>query len=560
MIGSGVCAALSVSTHFLFLNLIWTLPLAFLLFTWGALWDRIWKGIAAFAVGAVVAFAACCAVYYSLTGRWFYLANSLNHTLHGFKPAQEVNRPVGSWIGNSYWLAHYNVITACVLWLILRRSTGRRQHVCLTLFAVSYVTVWLWQYVGFPFTMIYWYTSFLFPVYLLALAAIIRDPIQRLSTTGYRALTALVLLIGGGLIFFAESVDRPLNMVRAVLESYSNQALWLSLIGIAICAPSVAAWKRGVTPGIAFVGGLLFVGSMQLAFENHTGWFARAPGSNYSNAQGYGMILDADAWLDRKLPNRRVLHWYDGREKAAPIFNGLSSLYIDAWSMLNRQMPSLTPQDLDTIYREPNVALVSSNPQKIDGAIQTLRSADWEIEKRTDNTVRSGSMELHMALLSLEPAALRRPGMQRFADVLRPDAIQASGAAHISRRNDAADFVTATEQWQYDGTLPLDFASDPGDRIFLQISAKVLRGDVNFVILRATGAYGKTRQLHPTSEYQKVVLELGDDNVNKTMIISNATFGGQSAEVLINHVDVCVPAGSALAKRLGASVPHSKIQ
>ncbi|HKA01680.1 MAG TPA: hypothetical protein VKE70_34440, partial [Candidatus Solibacter sp.] len=122
------------------------------------------------------------------------------------------------------------------------------------------------------------------------------------------------------------------------------------------------------------------------------------------------------------------------------------------------------------------------------------------------------------------------------------------------------DFVTATQQWLYDGSLPVDFASDPGDRVFLEISAKVLRGDVNIGILRATGAFGNIRQLHPSAEYQKVVLELGDDNVKKAMVISNATYSGQSAEVLINHIDLAAPSGSALARRLAESGARSKIQ
>ena len=559
MAGSGVCAMLSVSTHFLFLNLIWTLPLAYVLFTWREHRDRVWQGIVAFAVGTVAAFVACCAAYYNLTARWFYLANSVNHTLHGFKPAQHVNRPVSEWIGGSYWLVHYNVISALVLWLLFRRSTDRRQRLCLSLFGVAYATVWLWQAVGFPFTMIFWYTSFLFPVYLLALSAIVRDPVQDLSTNGYRAAIAVVLLAGGGLIMFAGPLARALGVVRGALGD-AHPAIWLSLIGIAICVPGIAAWKRGAGGYAAFVAGLLLVGSVQLSNENFSGWFAAPPGSGYTNAQGYRLIVDADAWLDRQLPNRRLMHWFNNGEKGGPILTGLCSLYIDEWSLLNRQLPLLRAEDSERIDKEPNVVLASFDRQKIEDGVKTLRSADWNIEKRIDNTVRSGPLELHMALLSLEPAVLRRPGMQRFPDVLRLEAIQASGTAHISYRSDGIDFVTATQQWLYDGSLPLDFASDHGDPVLLQISAKVLRGDVNIGILRSTGTFGKVRQLHPSAEFQKVVLELGDDTLKKAMIISNATYGGQSAELLINHIDVNARADSALGKRLRDAAAHSKIQ
>jgi hypothetical protein len=567
MVGSGACATLCVGTHFLYLNLIWTLPLGFLLFTWDAHRDRIWKGLVAFGAGVAAAFAACCAVYYTLTGRWFYLANSVNHTLHGFKPAQEVNRPVGAWIGVSSWLIHYNVMLAIVLWLLLKRSLDRRQRVCMILFGVSYVTIWLWQSVGFPFAMISFYASFLFPVYLLALASVIRDPIQCLSPIAYRALTAVVLLIGSALIFSSRFLDRLSNAARAVLEHdptlsgfWSNRVLWLSLLGIAICWPCAALWKRREMAFTGFMVGMLFVGSTQLTFMGGAGWFAPAPGSDYTNKEGHRLILEADAWLQQQIPDRHLLLWYDASEHGGAIFTGLSSLYIDLWSLVNARMPLLSPEDLDRIHKEPNVVLVSWNRRKIDAAIQALQSKDWAVEKRIDNTVRRGSLELHMALVSLEPAALHQPGMQELTDLLRPEAIGASTPARVSRRNDGIDFVTGTERWLYDGSLALDSVSIPGERPLLKISAKVLRGDVNFGILRATGAFGALRQLHPSSKYQNVVLELGEDSVKKAMIISNATFGGQPAEVLIDRIEVCVPADSTLARHLRDSREHSKIQ
>jgi hypothetical protein len=558
MVGSGACAMLSVSTHFLYLNLIWTLPLAYLLLIWAERRERLWKGIAVFVAAMAVAFVACCAVYFIITGHWFYLANSVHHTLHGFKPAQQINQPVKTWIGDSYWLVHYNMISVLVLGLLFRRSTGRSERVCLTLFAATYITVWVWQFVGFPFTMVFWYTSFLFPVYLLALAAIFRDPLQRLGVGSFSALTALVLLFGSGLVLFAGRLGGILIMARGALEP--NPAIRLSLIGIALCVASLVAWKRGLTGCALFAAGLVFVGSVQLSYVNYSGWFAPKPGSLYTNAQGYRMIVEADAWLDQQLPNRRVLHWYDNHEEAGPIFTGLSSLYIDEWSLLNRRLPSLDPQEFDKVAREGNVVLVSLDPRKIDSGIQTLRSANWEIAKRSDHTIRSAGLELHMALVSLEPTLLHRPGMQEFPAVLHPEAIQATGTARSSRRGDGIDFVTADRQWLYDGRLPLDFTPEPGQPALLKISVKVLRGDVNIGIRRVTDVFGAVRQLHPTSEYQSVVLDLGEDAIKKELIISNATFRDQPAELLINRIDVCTPADSSLGKRLRDFASHAKLQ
>ena len=428
----GVCCNLLITSQFLWLNLAWIVPLGYFLANRSGCRHSPWKSLALLIAGFLTAFCAFCAIHYGLTGNWFYLSNTLRHTLNGFGAAQQINIPISKWIYYSMWMVHYNGFILLAVWLVLRGRLHASERLCLVLFIVSYVTVWLWQSVGFPFAMLSYYTRYLFPSYAVGIAGLLNGPLASLTPRAYR-LIALCCVLGTLPLYGPVSLwDRSAGALAHVTKFPGGQALWTHPMAVvaALCfcimLPVGLEWGPGrVWPWVVLLAGFLAVYVLQLTFAQkqdalysvarhsesrpawesfccEQGWFA---GSKFTNKQAFHLIIGADAWIDRLKPDRRLLTWSDKDEPDQGVIYGVTSLYLWEWSMLNENMPKLSAGDLDHLSTRHTVAALSWKEDAIDAAKAALIGNGFAMVADRRTVVREGPLALHVGLFSVRPDA-----------------------------------------------------------------------------------------------------------------------------------------------------------
>ncbi len=563
LFAGGVFFTSLISTQLLWLNIAWTVPALYYAANRLLSKHRFWESVALFVSGAGLAFAACCAIYFLLTGNWFYIANSVRHTLHGFGAAQKIADPVIAWIGYAQWLVPYNALMLVALWRLFRRGESSLGRMCLVLFVTCYGTIWIWEVVGFPFTKLLYYSDYIFPAYVLALAALLHNWVEKLRPLVYVLIVGSVLVIGGGLFFSIPALDRLLQSLPVLLQQHPAlapvwhyQALWASAVGAAACL-CLCARRFSTTLMAVFLAGILLMGGIQLTFHSRQGWFSHSPGSDYTNKQGFQLILDADAWADRIRPDRRVLVWYNQTEPRMGIIGGLSSLYLWGWSLLNVNLPDLVPKDAERIQPYGDILVMSWDTNAILKAQRSLESVGWEVSRERETTIRNGKLALHLGFLDVtstkseNAAMISKEGLEEIPGVLKLSEVLPTTPETLLRSDEALDITTPAQLWAYAAYTPLPFLDTDRDKVWIRISAKVLSGQAGFGILNSSEKAFYTRTtVAPTTGYQDVTLEIDHPGDSSKLIIEDDTPSGQKAEVKISHIDILALPNSKIWKRL----------
>jgi hypothetical protein len=560
---AGIFTTCLVSTQLLWLNIAWTIPLLYYVANRLYSNHRFWESLNLFVAGGAVAFAGCCGIYYFLTGHWFYIGNSVRHTLHGFDAAQKMATPVSAWIGYAHWLVPYNALIPVTLWGFFRRRVTPGQRMCLALFAVSYLTIWAWELVGFPFTKLLYYSDYIFPTYLLALAALLNNWAEKLRP-GFAVLTAgAILAVGGGLFFSMPALDELIQNLPAYLQRHPAlapmwhyQALWAAAIGamagVCLC---IARFRR--TLPVVFIGGTLLMCCVQLTFQSRQGWFSGALGSDYTNKEGFRLILEADAWADRLRRDRRVLVWYNQTEPRVGIVGGLSSLYLWGWSLLNLHLPDLELKDNDRIQAYGDILVMSWNPDAVSRARRSLKAVGWDVTEERETTIRNGRLALNLGFFDVVPtpggskAVTEREGMQDISGVLKLSEVLPTSTETSLQSNKTLHITTPAQQWAYAAYTPLPFVSADRDRVWIRISTKVLSGQAGFGILNSSEKAFYTRSTVGQSVgYKDVTLEVQHPEDSRKLIIENDTPDGQKADLIVSQISILARPGSNIWKRL----------
>jgi hypothetical protein len=571
LFAAGIFTTCLVTTQLLWMNIAWTVPLLYLVANSLYSKHRLWESLSIFVAGAAAAFAGWSCVYYFLTGHWFYIANSVNHTLHGFDAAQKMATPISAWIGYAHWLSPYSALIPAALWLLCRRQATSRQRLCLALFAVSYLTIWVWELVGFPFTKLLFYSDYIFPVYVLALAALLNSWAKTLRPGASFAIAGFVLAVGGSLLFSMPLLDRLLQILRTYSKQHPSlaamghyQALWGAAIG-AVAAACLCIPRLRRTLPLAFIGGTLLMCCVQLTFQSRYGWFSKSPGSDYTNKEAFRLILDADAWTNHLRSDRRMLVWYNQTEPRLGIVGGLSSLYLWGWSLLNLNLPDLKFNDTDRILARPDILLISWNDDAISRARASLKAIGWDVTGEQDTTIRNGRLALHLAFLDVvstkgsSKAVAEAEGLQEVSGVLKLSAVLPTTPETSLQNKQGLHITTPARQYAYAAYTPLPFASTDRDKVWIRISAKVLSGQVGFGVLNGSEKAFYTRTtLGQSSADSTVMLEVDHPEDARKLIIENDTPGGKKADVLIADISLLARPDSVIWRRLTAEPPRAE--
>jgi hypothetical protein len=393
---AGVFFNCLITSQFTWVNLAWIIPLGYFLANRNERDHPLPTSLLVFSSGFLSTFILFCAIHYGLNGDWFYLANTLQYTFHVFGATQEVNWPVSSWITRATWLAHYNGLFLPGVWLLLHRSASSRERICLLLFATSYVVVWAWQLARFPFAMLWYYSSLLFPAYILGLAAVLHRPLMALGQKEYRLILA-VCFLGGIILYSLASFWQRLGTAAMPYGQY-YVGFTASLICLLITVPICVSKIRGLWPMIVFVLGLLILYAGMLTFPAMKGWFA---GEEPNNRQGFRIVLAADAWVNRLKNDRKLLWWSDAREPRQGIIYGITSLYLWGYTMLNEQFPELTSKDLQRLSDDSTVLVLSWKPIAMDEARAAFACHGLAIASENTTSVSKGSVSLQLGLFHI---------------------------------------------------------------------------------------------------------------------------------------------------------------
>jgi hypothetical protein len=563
----GVCCNLLITSHFLWLNLVWIVPLGYFLANRSGCRHSPWKSLALLIAGFLTAFCAFCAIHYALTGNWFYLSNTMRHTLNGFGAAQQINIPISKWIYHSTWMVHYNGFILLAVWLLLRGHLPASERLCLIFFVVSYVTVWLWQFKGFPFAMLSYYTSFLFPSYAVGIAGFLNRPLACLTPRAYR-LIALSCVLGSLFLYWPVAFwDRLAGSLAHITKVSGGQVLWthpmIAVAALCFCImlPVGLEWKPGrVWPWAVLVAGFFVVYALQLTFaqkqdalysvaglsefrpawesySSEQGWFA---GSKFTNKQAFHVIVGADAWINKFKPDRRLLWWSDRNEPGQGVIYGVTSLYLWNWSMLNESMPNLSTGDIDHLSTRHTVAALSWKEAAIDAARAGLIGNGFAMVADRRTVVREGSLALHVGLFSVRSDAalvISRQGLREIPGALRLEEISTGGSAATVQQNPAFRLTAVAPKWSYLAYLPLQFRPDQNE-VWIRLHVEVLSGQVGFGILngKQTDFYAR-KLVDPGGETEDVLLYVARPNDSGNMIIETGDSDGK-VEVIIRDIAV----------------------
>lgn len=547
---AGVFCNCLITSHFLWLNLGWLVPVAFVLANRIGRRHSLLIALFSFTSGFVIAFIAFCAIYYGLTGKWFYLANSLGHTLNGFGAAQKVNNPIAAWINGALWLVHFNALAALVAWSLLRARADARERVCFLLFFLGYLTVWIWQLVGFPFVMLWFYMSFLFPLYALGLAALLNRPLQ---ATEKRLYTFSVIFGLSAIVFLYSTVSfwdslLPTWQYRgsAIAAWIVAHEMWLfSALCLAISIPiCVVRPKRGWLL-IGFFLGMFFVYALQLTFLPKHGWFTNR---SFTNKQAVSLILKADDWTNRRVPDRRLLWWGNTQQSKAGIMHGLASLYFWGFTMLGQDMPQLSPEEAKRISAETPILAISWDPLTIDMARKALERQGLTVQEEP-TTITERDLKLHLSIFKVKPDANRPAWIQTQA--LQEDNV----AWRLQYIVPAGDWVSFSRTpsirvagdvppWAYVALAPVKFLGER-DSYWVRFRLKVAKGRAYLGVLNAPETdFDERKVIDQSDDFQNVILPIAHPQESHKLVIQNGERAGQ-LEVIVEDIALYTPGSPA---------------
>ena len=538
---AGFFGACAMSAHFLWLNLGGTVLVAYFGAQRGSSRHSVWKSLCALFMGALTAVILFCLVYHYFTGNWFYLANSLRHTLNnGLGAARKVNAALVPTTSPAIWLAPYTGLIPVACWWIFRRDTQRSERLCLILAVTAYATAWVWQAVGFPFVILWYYSSFLFPLYALGVAAVLNRPVRALSDRAYIVAVAGCVAAGavlfGGVPIWDWLHDRLRSAPAgpSILREGSLPvfALICLLAALPVCFRPLKHLSLGT-----FAAGLFLVYGLQLIALPEQGWFSGR--ESFTNKQAFRLILDADAWIGRFRPDRRLLWWLDGREPKQGLMAGVTGLYLRGYSMLNQELPKLSSKDVELLDGPRRMVLVvSSKPDSVVRAREALSGAGISVRTERTATIANGPLALSLALFDTKPMSLlpgfavAREGLQEVPGVLSLDQFQPVLAS--VQRSGSVTISAVAPAWAYLAYAPLRL---PAGETWVRVTARVRKGQVGFGILNVKETDFHVRKfLDEDEDSQDVLLPISHPEDSVKLIIQNGSVGGRLSEVIVENI------------------------
>jgi hypothetical protein len=391
----------------LFLVVTWPVFGLFLFLRRGPAGIRGVVRIAAVAVtGAALALLGFASVNVALGGHWLFLAPQLRIG----KALASVPNPWQlsgyAWVRQAPWLVLPAVATAsaavnCVRWSRLGPGFARTMQVVV----LAMVAVWTAvQLSGTPVFQISFYSSYLAPFALIALAAQWNGAAPAPGTRGsllfevaaFAVFTAGCWLIWSDVATFWNHVEvglvTRLPAIAALISGYSVAAvsgLIAGVVTICIVQTTGSPWAKWG----ALVAAFLFLsGAVPPDLPNKLDRTATAY---------YETVVNAHRFIDGYVRGRKLRIWSsDPRGNARPII-GTASTYFWDYSLINYELPKLDPEAATRLTRDTRLILLVPTIADAERSRAPLRQFGYELEIVASKSFGAGDLAMAVIVADL---------------------------------------------------------------------------------------------------------------------------------------------------------------
>jgi hypothetical protein len=343
--------------------------------------EKAWVIFDNFVFGNLALTAICALYYYSVTGNYYFLENSIAFA-GGLIHSDLLNKIGLSIYGDMhpYWHVLSILLSIGALQRIskLVKDDYRHAFTAITLlFSLTYGCLVFWHFYTMPYLNIFLYSSFTIPVIFLLLGALLAGIVDKVSDGLFNIMVGITLLL--------LSAPFLLVVIFPALENWQGNFLLLIFFSfVFILSISSPKKETRVFPILVSVSALSFlVGLNSYVFISDP-----LKGRNI-----FAAIIDASNAVDSHYPNHRYADfrfWY--REDINyDIFFNLSALYLFPWGsaigdpQADRRPPaSFIFADKDPLQSGDNIVIVSSNPDASEiiaeaNSALTFRNATLEL-------------------------------------------------------------------------------------------------------------------------------------------------------------------------------------
>ncbi len=316
------------------------------------------------------------------------------------------------WLASATWLAlpafaTIGAIVSCVRWV----RAGSDLTFQLTLQVVFLVAVCLWlviQAVSTPVLQIWYYSSYLAPLALLAL------PLQGTPLTSNERLTVPLVAAGTMLIFAAghwlilSDVDR---FWRVVEPAWVRRALagvwWVGPSHQQNCFAVAAAFTAGVL-GVAALNGrgsalprwMLFAACLTMSFGSvPLAW----PSSGDETKARYELTVSAHRFIGEHIDGRKLRFWYSMPPDTTSPVRSIASTYLWRNVLLSEDLPMLTAAQASAITLETRLVLLVPSVREADAARGPLRRFGFDYDVVAYRDLSQGALSLTIVLCDVIP-------------------------------------------------------------------------------------------------------------------------------------------------------------
>jgi hypothetical protein len=405
--------------------------------------------------------------------------------------------------------------------------------------------VWAWQAVGFPFVMLLFYTSFLFPAYALGLAAVLNQAVENLGQRSYNILLTLCV-VASAILYWVISFWDGLSSTYAQLHAgvigpwtWAHPMWAFSAVCSSITVPVFWLRSKRLAAVTVLVLGMFTVYALQLTRMEKQGWFSS---TTLTNKQAFHILLDADTWVDKTARERKIQWWANLTEPRGGLIGSLASIYFYGYTMLGGNMPQLPPQDEARLSTTKPLLVVSWNPDALEQARQTLERQGLSV-KEVGTAITNGDATLHLKLFKVKYATrlaslTTGKGMQELPGLLKLDQILPANPFVSIQKEDVVRLRTVQSRWGYDAILPAEFPADR-DRYMVHMRVRVVKGQIGFGVLNGTETDFYDRKfLDEDVDPQDVLLDVTHPGDSHKLIIENGDWDRMPSEVVIEKLSV----------------------
>jgi hypothetical protein len=338
------------------------------------------------AAGAVATLAVFSHTNWQLGGRWLFLAPSFDYATTAMWQPSPWDVTGVSWLADAHFLLLQAVASlAAILALASRRRNldsfaGIVQLIFLVAAGWWVIHSTLWTHS----IHVSYYTSYLVPLGLIALALIPDSPLVSLASLRTRdavtvELATLAALISAHLLVFRWGDLSWSAASRALVAAFPDVQPINAISAFAVCAIALVLIRFVRSRWLQWPA---FVLTLWVVCGSLPTYFVTAAAPHVT--ADFATVVAAHRYLWEHLDNNRKLSmWYALASDEKRPLRSIASTYLWAWRLVNENLPMLSEKEVtDMLARDGQLVLLVPDPGDADVAKRALRKFDYDYTPR----------------------------------------------------------------------------------------------------------------------------------------------------------------------------------